>query len=146
LSKNRLSQEFVSKGPLRDTQLDDMNDFIECDQSMDHMGLSSQDKINIYSTVAAVLHLGNINFQDDPESTKGGCKVTSSTEQSLNITSEMLGLNVRDLRNALITRILMTKTTSNNKDNIIPYVNFIFEKKNTRLRIFFFFKCSIESS
>jgi myosin-6 len=103
-----------------------MNDFLECDQSMDHMGLSSQDKINIYSTVAALLHLGNINFQDDPESTKGGCQVTSSTQQSLNITSEMLGLDTRDLRNALITRMLMTKTTSNNKDNAIPYVNSIF--------------------
>jgi myosin-6 len=100
--------------------LDDVNDFIECDQSMDQMGLSTQDKINIYSTVAAVLHLGNINFEDDPESTKGGCKVTSTTEQSLGITSEMLGLNVRDLRNALITRVLMTRTTSNNKENIIP--------------------------
>lgn len=103
-----------------DTQLDDVNDFIECDQSMDHMGLSSQDKINIYSTVASVLHLGNIDFEDDPESTKGGCKISSSTEQSLIITSEMLGLDKRDLRNALITRILMTRTTSNNKDNIIP--------------------------
>lgn len=86
---------------------------------MDHMGLSPQDKINIYSTVAAVLHLGNINFEDDPESTKGGCKVTPSTEQSLTITSEMLGLNARDLRNALITRVLMTKTTSNTKENVI---------------------------
>jgi myosin-6 len=104
--------------------LDDTNDFLECDQSMDHMGLSSQDKINIYSTVASVLHLGNINFQDDPGSTKGGCQVTQATEQSLNITSEMLGLDVRDLRNALITRTLMTKTTSNNKDNVISYVNF----------------------
>jgi len=37
---------------------------------MDQMGLATQDKLNIYSTVAAVLHLGNINFEDDPESTK----------------------------------------------------------------------------
>lgn len=84
------------------------------------MGLATQDKINIYSTVAAVLHLGNINFEDDPESTKGGCQVIASTEQSLTITAEMLGLDVRDLRNALITRILMTKTTGNNKENTIP--------------------------
>ena len=87
---------------------------------MDHMGLTTQDKINIYSTVASVLHLGNINFEDDPESTKGGCKITSSTESSLNITSTMLGLDVKDLRNALITRILMTRSTSNNKENTIP--------------------------
>ena len=84
------------------------------------MGLTTQDKFNIYSTVAAVLHLGNINFEDDPESTKGGCKVAPSTEQSLNITAEMLGLDQRDLRNALITRILMTKTTSGGKGTVIP--------------------------
>lgn len=84
---------------------------------MDHIGLSTQDKINIYSTVSAVLHLGNINFEDDPESTKGGCKVTQSTEQSLKITAEMLGLDVRELRNALTTRLLMTRTGGNNRDN-----------------------------
>ncbi|CAF3189582.1 unnamed protein product [Rotaria sp. Silwood2] len=128
----RFCFQFISKGPLRDPQLDDANDFNECDQSMDHMGLSTQDKINIYSTVAAVLHLGNINFEDDPESTKGGCKITSSTEQSLTITSEMLGLNVRDLRNALITRILMTRTTSNNNDNIIPVPLKVHEAQNAR--------------
>lgn len=87
---------------------------------MDQMGLTKQDKFNIYSTVAAVLHLGNINFDDDPESTKGGCKVTPATEQSLAITAEMLGLDQRDLRNALITRILMTKTTSGGKGTVIP--------------------------
>ena len=84
------------------------------------MGLQSQNKFNIYSTVAAVLHLGNVFFEDDPESTKGGCKVTTATEPSLNITSEMLGLDVRELRTALTTRVLMTKTTGNNKGTIIP--------------------------
>ncbi|CAF3308813.1 unnamed protein product [Rotaria socialis] len=132
LSKNRLSQEFLSKGPLRDPQLDDVNDFIECDQSMDHMGLSTQDKLNIYSTVAAVLHLGNINFEDDPESTKGGSKITHSTEQSLSITSEMLGLDVRELRHALITRVLMTRAGGNNKDNMIPVPLKDHEAQNAR--------------
>lgn len=89
---------------------------------MSQMGLTEQDKLNIYSTVAAVLHLGNINFEDDPEITKGGCKITRTTEQSLTITGEMLGLDQRDLRNALITRILMTKTTSSTKGTVIPYV------------------------
>ena len=112
--------QFQSQGPLNDPQLDDLNDFNQCDQSMDHMGLAKQDKINIYSTVAAVLHLGNINFEDDPESTKGGCQVTPTTEQSLVLTSAMLGLDARDLRNALTSRILMTRTTGQNKENVIP--------------------------
>lgn len=100
--------------------MDDVNDFNECDQSMTQIGVSTQDKLNIYSTVAAVLHLGNINFEDDPESTKGGCKITPATEKSLGTTAEMLGLDQRDLRNSLITRILMTKTTSSGKGTVIP--------------------------
>ncbi|CAF1462018.1 unnamed protein product [Adineta ricciae] len=132
LSKNRRSQDFVAKGALRDPQLDDVNDFNECDQSMSQMGLTEQDKLNIYSTVAAVLHLGNINFEDDPESTKGGCKITRTTEQSLTITGEMLGLDQRDLRNALITRILMTKTTSSTKGTVIPVPLKVHEAQNAR--------------
>ncbi|UJR27958.1 hypothetical protein I4U23_009216 [Adineta vaga] len=132
LSKQRRSQDFISKGALRDPQLDDVNDFNECDQSMTQMGLTEQEKLNIYSTVAAVLHLGNINFEDDPESTKGGCKVTRTTEQSLTITGEMLGLDQRDLRNALITRILMTKTTSSSKGTVIPVPLKVHEAQNAR--------------
>jgi myosin VI len=87
---------------------------------MDQMGLTTQDKFNIYNAVAVVLHLGNINFEDDPESTKGGCKITSSTEVSSTITAEMLSIDQRDLRNALTTRVLMTKTTSGGKGAVIP--------------------------
>ncbi|CAF1034350.1 unnamed protein product [Rotaria sordida] len=132
ISKTRRSQDFMSKGALRDPQLDDFNDFNECDESMDQMGLTTQDKLNIYSTVAAVLHVGNINFEDDPESTKGGCKITSATEKSLSITAEMLGLDQRDLRNALITRVLMTKTTSSSKGTVIPVPLKVHEAQNAR--------------
>ena len=87
---------------------------------MVQIGLTTKIKLDIYRTVAAVLHLGNINFEDDPESSKGGCKITSITEKSLSITAEMFGIDQRDLRNALITRVLMTKTTSSSKGTVIP--------------------------
>ncbi|CAF0806431.1 unnamed protein product [Adineta steineri] len=137
LPKNRRSQDkesvdFVSKGALRDPQLDDVNDFNQCDQSMTQMGLTEQNKLDIYSTVAAVLHLGNINFEDDPESTKGGCRISYKTEQSLITTAEMLGLDQRDLRNALVTRILMTKTTSSSKGTVIPVPLKVHEAQNAR--------------
>ncbi|CAF3259292.1 unnamed protein product [Rotaria socialis] len=132
LPKNRRSDDFIAKGALRDPQLDDVNDFNECDQSMDQMGLTTQDKLNIYSTVAAVLHLGNINFDDDPESTKGGCKITPATEKSLSVTAEMLGLDPRDLRNSLITRVLMTKTTSSSKGTVIHVPLKVHEAQNAR--------------
>ncbi|CAF3335776.1 unnamed protein product [Rotaria sp. Silwood2] len=123
---------FISKGPLHDPQLDDLNNFNECNQSMDQMGLTTQDKLNIYSTVAAVLHVGNIDFEDNPESTKGGCKITSTTEKSLSITAEMLGLDQHDLRNALITRVLMTKTASRSKETVISVPLKVHEAQNAR--------------
>ncbi|CAF4940397.1 unnamed protein product [Rotaria sp. Silwood1] len=132
LSKTSRSQDFISKGPLHDPQIDDLNNFNECNQSMDQMGLTTQDKLNIYSTVAAVLHVGNIDFEDNPESTKGGCKITSTTEKSLSITAEMLGLDQNDLRNALITRVLMTKTTSRSKETVIPVPLKVHEAQNAR--------------
>ncbi|CAF4334117.1 unnamed protein product, partial [Rotaria sp. Silwood2] len=132
LSKTSRSQDFISKGPLHDPQLDDLNNFNECNQSMDQMGLTTQDKLNIYSTVAAVLHVGNIDFEDNPESTKGGCKITSTTEKSLSITAEMLGLDQHDLRNALITRVLMTKTASRSKETVISVPLKVHEAQNAR--------------
>jgi myosin VI len=108
---------------------------------MDHIGLSAQDKINIYSTVAAVLHLGNINFEDDPKSTKGECQVINVTEQSLMITSSMLGLDTTDLRQALTTRVIMTKSTSYNNESVISYV--IFERQSS---VCLCIQCTIESA
>lgn len=32
------------------------------------MGLTEADRLGIYTVVAGVLHLGNINFEDDPAS------------------------------------------------------------------------------
>jgi myosin-6 len=87
--------------------MDDAKDFLECDRSMDQIGLSAEDKMNIYLTVAAVLHIGNIEFQDDPDSSKGGCKITPGLgERSLEIVAKMLGLDREELEKALISRVM----------------------------------------
>ncbi len=106
LAANRKSREHSIKGPLRDPQMDDAKDFLECDRSMDQLGLSSENKMNIYLTVAAVLHIGNIDFEDDPDSSKGGCRLSSRGEKSLEIVAKMLGLNKEELENALISRVM----------------------------------------
>ena len=40
------------------------------DHAMDRVGFSTEEKNNIYRVIAAVLHLGNIAFQEE-ESTQG---------------------------------------------------------------------------
>jgi myosin-6 len=80
---------------------------MECDKAMDQIGLTNEDKMNIYLTVAAVLHIGNIEFEDDPDSSKGGCRLSSKNgAKSLQICAKMLGLDPDELEKALISRVM----------------------------------------
>ena len=56
---------------MRDIQLDDVSDFTLTDNAMTHMGMNDNEKLAIYTIVAAVLHLGNITFEEDEKSSKG---------------------------------------------------------------------------
>ncbi len=105
LSANRKSKSHSKAGPLPDPQLDDARDFAALDKAMDHIGLSNEDKMNIYIVVAAVLHIGNIEFEEDPESSKGGCRLRSNN-QSLNIVAKMLGVDNDELEKAMISRVM----------------------------------------
>jgi myosin-6 len=107
LNQNRMSRQFVSKGALRDIQLDDVRDFELTDRAMTHMGMSDAEKLAIYGIVAGVLHLGNITFEDDPAS-KGGCKVSSQSEGSLIVAAQLLGCDKDELRRALVSRAMQT--------------------------------------
>ena len=60
----------------------------------------------MYTTIAAILHLGNISFEDDPDDNRGGCRVTDGSELSLQITSSLMGLDCDDLRRALTARVM----------------------------------------
>ena len=40
-------------------------------QALATVGLGDKERLNIYTTVAAVLHLGNVAFEDNPEDRKG---------------------------------------------------------------------------
>jgi len=106
LVANRKSREHSMKGPLRDPQLDDVKGFVESDKAMDQIGLTLEDKMNIYLTVAAVLHIGNIEFEDDPDSSKGGCRLSGKGSKSMQIVAKMLGLDQDELEKALISRVM----------------------------------------
>lgn len=109
LASGRKSKEHLAKSYLKDPQLDDVNDFFECDKAMDQIGLTLEEKMNIYLTVAAVLHIGNIEFEDDPDSSKGGCKVGGITKpgpKAIQVVAQMLGLDADELEKALISRVM----------------------------------------
>jgi myosin-6 len=106
LGDNRKSQLYLKQGSLRDPVLDDVNDFAVCDTAMKHLGFGDQERMGTYSLVAAILHLGNIAFEENSEDNKGGCKVVKSAEDSLQMTASLLGVDKEELRDSLVSRVM----------------------------------------
>jgi len=76
--------QFLKSGSLHDPVLDDVRDFKVCDDAMLHLGMSDGERLSVYTVVAAVLHLGNIQFEDNHEDTRG--KTTLNTHITLTTT------------------------------------------------------------
>ena len=49
----------------------DTGEYRKLEHSMDCIGFSGQEKADIFRVVAAVLHLGNIKFEDESTDRKG---------------------------------------------------------------------------
>lgn len=98
----------TKQGPLKDTLVDDVEGFQLLDTALTRLGLHEKEKIEIYSLVAAVLHLGNIEFEDNPEDTRGGCRVSHASEKSLIIASKLLGIDANELKQALVSRVMQS--------------------------------------
>lgn len=99
----------MAQGPLKDPLLDDYKDFQELDQALSRLGITEEHKIQIYALVAAVLHLGNIRFEDNPEDARGGCKVSDQSLKAMSITARLIGVDDFELRMALTSRMMQSK-------------------------------------
>ncbi|XP_026322263.1 myosin heavy chain 95F [Hyposmocoma kahamanoa] len=120
LTQDRKSKQQQARGGLRDPILDDIEDFGRLHQALSHIGLSEAEKKAVYSVVAAVLHLGNVQFEDDGGA-KGGCRVSPESEPSLATTAGLLGVDAGELRMALVSR-LMQSSRGGMKGTAIIYV------------------------
>lgn len=102
----RKSKEHRSRGSLNDPLLDDANDFKQTDKALSNLGLSDDEKLAIYSAVAAILHLGNIVFEDNAEDARGGCQIAKSSHQALRNASALIGVDPEELHHALLSRVM----------------------------------------
>ncbi|KAJ3665011.1 hypothetical protein Zmor_000532 [Zophobas morio] len=131
LSAGQKSADHAKSGPLRDILLDDVEDFTTLDGALSRLGLSDADRLQIYTTVAAVLHLGNIEFEDNPEDTRGGCRVSPSKAKALDIASSLLGIDATELRQALESRV-MQSSRGGIKGTVIMVPLKVYEANNAR--------------
>ncbi|XP_037818978.1 myosin heavy chain 95F isoform X4 [Lucilia sericata] len=125
------SKHHTQKGPLKDPIIDDYNHFQNLDKALGRLGLSEAQKLEIYSLVAACLHLGNISFEEIPDDARGGCQVSDSSEKSLTITCRLLGVDPDELRQALVSRVMQSKG-GGFKGTVIMVPLKIYEASNAR--------------
>jgi myosin-6 len=80
--------------------LDDVKDFAEMEKSMTDCGFDPKEKSNVFRITAAVLHLGNIEFEESGD----GAALQSHCESVAGGIAAMIGVDAEELKSALTTK------------------------------------------
>ncbi|CAN4102475.1 unnamed protein product [Withania somnifera] len=91
-------------------ELDGVNDaeeYLATRRAMDIVGISEEEQDAIFRVVAAILHLGNVEFAKGEEIDSSVIKDEQSRFH-LNMTAELLKCDAKSLEDALITRVMVT--------------------------------------
>ncbi len=83
----------------------DFENFEETVQCLSRIGLSTEEQNIIFSLAAAVLHLGNVTFQEN-DSGDHSAVVSNANRSSLVKACALLGLEERDVTEAILTKLL----------------------------------------
>lgn len=75
-------------------------DFAKVDQILDSLHFAEDKKITVYKCIAAILHLGNIEFENN--GTDGETYVIGTTEPHIRIAADLLDLPSDELKNELL--------------------------------------------
>lgn len=82
---------------------DDVLGFKQVDQTFDSLGFTETKKKTIYQRLAAILHLGEIEFIDAPDMQ---AQIVESSEQHVIIAAKLLNILSDELKEALLYKVL----------------------------------------
>ncbi|CAH1448881.1 unnamed protein product [Lactuca virosa] len=85
----------------------DAHEYLATRRAMDIVGISEEEQDAIFRVVAAILHLGNVNFAKGKEIDSSVLKDEKSRFH-LNVTAELLMCDAKSLEDALIKRVMVT--------------------------------------
>eukprot|EP00040_Diaphanoeca_grandis_P029379 m.172059 g.172059 ORF g.172059 m.172059 type:complete len:1230 (+) comp31666_c7_seq6:107-3796(+) len=91
--------------------LDDVKEFAVMEKSMTDIGLDPKEKSNIFRITAAVLHIGNIEFEEVAD----GCKPSAESEASASGVAAMLGMDRDALMEAIAYKTMNIGGTDSKK-------------------------------
>ncbi|GKV13946.1 hypothetical protein SLEP1_g24902 [Rubroshorea leprosula] len=87
--------------------VDDAQEYLATRRAMDIVGISEEEQEAIFRVVAAILHLGNIEFAKGVDVDSSVLKDENSRFH-LNMTAELLRCDAKTLEDALIKRVMVT--------------------------------------
>ncbi|KAF7148962.1 hypothetical protein RHSIM_Rhsim03G0230800 [Rhododendron simsii] len=87
--------------------VDDAHEYLATRRAMDIVGISEEEQEAIFRVVAAILHLGNIEFAKGKEIDSSVIKDEKS-KMHLNTTAELLRCDAKSLEDAMIQRVMVT--------------------------------------
>ncbi len=111
---------------ITDNDIADQEGFKQTMACLAEIGVSPQDQRALFKTVAGVLHLGNIKFEehDDPSESFtesiGKCRVSDASRPSLRKACELLGLDEAKLEDAILTKVIVINGKSIKKAQTVP--------------------------
>ena len=106
--KQRCSKDQLQQGSIKDPIVNDLKNFKDLEKAFANFGVDEELKWSIYRIVAGVLHLGNVEFEEDPQDTRGGCRIAASAEGSLRLAASLIKIEPTSLKQCLLTRIMQT--------------------------------------
>ena len=98
------------------------NQFNELRKTLKSVDIGHRQQFQIFQILAAILHLGNVNFENGPDEKKEPTKV--SNIQQLVLVAKLLGIDAANLEASLLTRSRMI-----GRDNVSTFVDVIGSEK-----------------
>lgn len=89
------------------SNVDDAREYLETRNAMDIVGIGQEEQDAIFSVVAAILHLGNVDFIKDKEADSSKLKDDKS-HYHLQTAAELLMCNEKALEDSLCKRVIVT--------------------------------------
>ena len=112
---------YLNQSSLEEPDIDDGKGFDWMDNAMNDVGITLQQKSDIYRIVALVLHLGNIEFAGNKNS---GAHIPSEFKPVLNDVALLMGVQPDIIQAALTSRIMTVQKNAKNRRNSSCKVKF----------------------
>lgn len=97
----------------QDVDFSTFQDFGAVDKALIDVGVTNEERIKIYKILAAILHLGNVIFEENP--LVEGCQITNSSIDHFCYAAQLLEIEQKNLEVSLLTR----KMEINGSDPIV---------------------------